>query len=310
MASEQSKIAVMQTSQSTATAEILKESSVEIQLVPDLKVLSDEISAAVAGQKADADFELFGDDDSEEDEDKERLVQERLKAYAEKKAKKPGVIAKSTVIYDVKPWDDTIDVKQIEEKVRAIEKDGLVWGTSKVVPVAYELNKLQICCVIEDEKVSTDWLEEEITANEDLVQSVDMVAFNKSIVIPHSYTIYEAVTGRKPDGWLLADSGYDHAIKGRIFIFGRKSYEQWIGMVKKIYADETFKISLPLFEQMIPQQSNSYDCGICNCLFAQSVSRDVLPDFKQQQVKEICRRILKEPLTESCLNQRKLMNLL
>uniref|UniRef100_A0A915EDK3 Translation elongation factor EF1B beta/delta subunit guanine nucleotide exchange domain-containing protein n=1 Tax=Ditylenchus dipsaci TaxID=166011 RepID=A0A915EDK3_9BILA len=36
-----------------------------------------------------------------------------------------------------------------------------------------------ICCVIEDEKVSTDWLEEEITANEDLVQSVDVVAFNK-----------------------------------------------------------------------------------------------------------------------------------
>uniref|UniRef100_A0A915CSM2 Uncharacterized protein n=1 Tax=Ditylenchus dipsaci TaxID=166011 RepID=A0A915CSM2_9BILA len=152
MASEQSKIAVMQTSESTATAEILKESSVEIQLVPDLKVLSDEISAAVAGQKTDADFEFFGDDDSEEDEDKERLVQERLKAYAEKKAKKPGVIAKSTVIYDVKPWDDTIDVKQIEEK---------------------------ICCVIEDEKVSTDWLEEEITANEDLVRSVDVVAFNK-----------------------------------------------------------------------------------------------------------------------------------
>uniref|UniRef100_A0A915DBC7 Translation elongation factor EF1B beta/delta subunit guanine nucleotide exchange domain-containing protein n=1 Tax=Ditylenchus dipsaci TaxID=166011 RepID=A0A915DBC7_9BILA len=112
MASEQSKIAV--TSESTATAEILKEGSVEIQLVPDLKVLSDEISAAVA-----------------EDEDKERLVQERLKAYADKKAKKPGVIAKSTVIYDVKPWDDTIDVKQIEEKVRAIEKDGLVWEPLK-----------------------------------------------------------------------------------------------------------------------------------------------------------------------------------
>uniref|UniRef100_A0A915D964 Uncharacterized protein n=1 Tax=Ditylenchus dipsaci TaxID=166011 RepID=A0A915D964_9BILA len=178
MVSEQSNIAV--TSESTATAEILEEGSVEIQLVPDLKVLSDEISAAVAGQKADADFELFGDDDSEEDEDKERLVQERLKAYADKKAKKPGVIAKSTVIYDVKPWTvHTIDVKQIEEKVRAIEKDGLVWGTSKVVPVAYGLNKLQIICVIEDEKVSTDWLEEEITANEDLVQSVDVVAFNK-----------------------------------------------------------------------------------------------------------------------------------
>uniref|UniRef100_A0A915D9A2 non-specific serine/threonine protein kinase n=1 Tax=Ditylenchus dipsaci TaxID=166011 RepID=A0A915D9A2_9BILA len=157
MASEQSKIAVMQTSESTATAEILKESSVEIQLVPDLKVLSDEISAAVAGQKADADFELFGDDDSEEDEDKERLIQERLKPMLKRK---PRSRVSSP---------NTIDVKQIEEKMRAIEKDGLVWGTSK------------ICCVIEDEKVSTDWLEEEITANEDLVQSVDVVAFNKPL---------------------------------------------------------------------------------------------------------------------------------
>uniref|UniRef100_A0A915DF38 Translation elongation factor EF1B beta/delta subunit guanine nucleotide exchange domain-containing protein n=1 Tax=Ditylenchus dipsaci TaxID=166011 RepID=A0A915DF38_9BILA len=40
-------------------------------------------------------------------------------------------------------------------------------------------NGIHICCVIEDEKVSTDWLEEGITANEDLVQSVDVVAFNK-----------------------------------------------------------------------------------------------------------------------------------
>uniref|UniRef100_A0A915EFI4 Uncharacterized protein n=1 Tax=Ditylenchus dipsaci TaxID=166011 RepID=A0A915EFI4_9BILA len=85
MASEQSKIAVMQTSESTATAEILKESSVEIQLVPVLKVLSDEISAAVAGQKADADFELFGVDDSEEDEDKERLFRSASRPMLKRK---------------------------------------------------------------------------------------------------------------------------------------------------------------------------------------------------------------------------------
>jgi translation elongation factor EF-1beta len=33
--------------------------------------------------------------------------------------------------------------------------------------------------VIEDAKVSTDALEEEITGFEDLVQSIDIVAFNK-----------------------------------------------------------------------------------------------------------------------------------
>ncbi len=34
-------------------------------------------------------------------------------------------------------------------------------------------------CVVEDDKVSTDMLEEKITDFEDLVQSVDIVAFNK-----------------------------------------------------------------------------------------------------------------------------------
>uniref|UniRef100_A0A914HJ56 Translation elongation factor EF1B beta/delta subunit guanine nucleotide exchange domain-containing protein n=1 Tax=Globodera rostochiensis TaxID=31243 RepID=A0A914HJ56_GLORO len=46
-------------------------------------------------------------------------------------------LAKSNEIYDVKPWDDTIDIKDIEEKVRFIKCDGLVWGASKILPVAY-----------------------------------------------------------------------------------------------------------------------------------------------------------------------------
>lgn len=135
-------------------------------------------SASATAPAADDDFDLFGEE-SEDDAEKERITQERLKAYAEKKAKKPGPIAKSNVIYDVKPWDDTIDVKDIEAKVREIKTDGLVWGSSKILPVAFGVNKLQICCVIEDEKVSTDWLEEEINGFQDLVQSVDVVAFNK-----------------------------------------------------------------------------------------------------------------------------------
>jgi translation elongation factor EF-1beta len=31
--------------------------------------------------------------------------------------------------------------------------DGLLWGTSKLVPVAFGVKKLQITCVIEDDKV-------------------------------------------------------------------------------------------------------------------------------------------------------------
>lgn len=40
---------------------------------------------------------------------------------------------------------------------------------AKLVPIGYGIKKLQINCVIEDDKISTDFLEEEITGIEDLV---------------------------------------------------------------------------------------------------------------------------------------------
>jgi len=80
---------------------------------------------------------------------------------------------------DCKPWDDETNMKELEEKVRSIAMDGLVWGQSKLVPVAYGLKKLQIGCVIEDDKVSTEILEEKILEFEDHCQSVDIAAFNK-----------------------------------------------------------------------------------------------------------------------------------
>ena len=82
----------------------------------------------------------------------------------------------------------------LEAEVRKIETDGLLWGAAKLVPVGYGIKKLQICCVVEDDKVGTDFLEEEICALEDYVsislsnqnpdfifqvQSVDVAAFNK-----------------------------------------------------------------------------------------------------------------------------------
>jgi hypothetical protein len=46
---------------------------------------------------------LFGSDDEEESAEAKRIKEERLAAYAAKKAKKPGPIAKSSIILDVKP---------------------------------------------------------------------------------------------------------------------------------------------------------------------------------------------------------------
>nr|XP_020492914.1 elongation factor 1-delta isoform X2 [Labrus bergylta] len=124
----------------------------------------------------DDDIDLFG---SDEDEEAEKIKEQRLKEYAERKAKKPSIIAKSSILLDVKPWDDETDMAKLEECVRSIKADGLLWGMSKLVPVGYGIKKLQIACVVEDDKVGTDILEEEITKFEDYIQSVDVAAFNK-----------------------------------------------------------------------------------------------------------------------------------
>jgi len=155
------------------------------QLNGGAKVCAKPAAAAAAAPKAEAknddeDIDLFGSSDEEVDEEKERIKQERLKAYADKKAKKPGPIAKSSVILDVKPWDDETDLEEMERHVRSIEKEGLVWGGGKMIPLAYGIKKLQIICVIEDDKVSVDDLIETITDQfADHVQSVDIAAFNK-----------------------------------------------------------------------------------------------------------------------------------
>lgn len=67
-------------------------------------------------------------------------------------------------------------MKALEASVRSIEKDGLVWGTSKLVPVGYGVNKLHISLVVEDEKISLQDLEDEIAGFEDYVQSTDIVS--------------------------------------------------------------------------------------------------------------------------------------
>uniref|UniRef100_A0A4W4DXA3 Translation elongation factor EF1B beta/delta subunit guanine nucleotide exchange domain-containing protein n=1 Tax=Electrophorus electricus TaxID=8005 RepID=A0A4W4DXA3_ELEEL len=128
-------------------------------------------------EEEDDDVDLFASD--EEDEEAERIKAQRVQEYTARKATKPALIAKSSILLDVKPWDDETDMAKLEECVRSVQMDGLLWGASKLVPVGYGIKKLQISCVVEDDKVGTDILEEEITKFEDYVQSVDVAAFNK-----------------------------------------------------------------------------------------------------------------------------------
>ena len=84
---------------------------------------------------------------------------QRLAEYRAKKAcQGPGPAAKSSVLIDVKPWDNETDLAEMERQVRAIQMDGLFVGGSQLVPIGYGIQKLQINCVVEDDKVGTDML--------------------------------------------------------------------------------------------------------------------------------------------------------
>lgn len=64
---------------------------------------------------------------------------ERIAAYNARKSakeeKKGKVIAKSNIILDIKPWDDETPLDKLEECVRSVTMDGLLWGTGKFVAV-------------------------------------------------------------------------------------------------------------------------------------------------------------------------------
>ncbi|KAF8229428.1 elongation factor 1 beta/delta chain [Tricholoma matsutake] len=136
-------------------------------------------SAEAPAAAADEDeVDLFGSDE-EEDAEIERMKAERVAEYNARKANKAKTIAKSVVTLDVKPWDDETDMKALEDCVRSIEQDGLLWGASKLVPIGFGIKKLQMTLVIEDEKVSLDDLQEKIAEFEDYVQSSDVAAMQK-----------------------------------------------------------------------------------------------------------------------------------
>jgi elongation factor 1-beta len=136
--------------------------------------------AAAAEEEDDDDVDLFGSDDEDVDEAAEKLKQQRLAEYAAKKAAKgPKPAAKSIVTLDVKPWDDETNLDELLANVKAIEMDGLVWGGHQFIAIGFGIKKLQINCVIEDDKVSMDDLQEAIAEDEDHVQSSDVAAMQK-----------------------------------------------------------------------------------------------------------------------------------
>lgn len=135
-----------------------------------------EAQAPAAEEEDDDDVDLFG----EETEDEKKAAEER--AAAAKASGKKKESGKSSVLLDVKPWDDETDMAKLEEAVRSVQMEGLLWGASKLVPVGYGIKKLQIMMTIVDDLVSVDTLIEDYLCAEpvnEYVQSCDIVAFNK-----------------------------------------------------------------------------------------------------------------------------------
>lgn len=133
--------------------------------------------------------DLWGDDDDDEEaeEENEKRLAAIAEAHRQKKiaaGKLKVVINMSKVILDVKPWDDTTDMKALETAVRSIKHEtnpkAIEWQAGQLEDIGYGIKKLRIMVQVIDDEVSVDDdIVEKITEFEDYVQSCDIFAFNK-----------------------------------------------------------------------------------------------------------------------------------
>jgi len=125
-------------------------------------------------KKAEDEVNLWDDDPEEDAKHEAELEIIRKEAEERRGGPKKQVTAKSSVILDVKPWDDTTDLKAMEACVRSLAMEGLTWGASKFEEVAFTIKKLQIICTIIDDLVSVEDLIEQIGLMfKDLLQFID-----------------------------------------------------------------------------------------------------------------------------------------
>ncbi|CAK60046.1 unnamed protein product (macronuclear) [Paramecium tetraurelia] len=135
-------------------------------------------------KKAEDDVDLFGDDDVDpEAEKKAKALAEQKKQEALAKKNKPKPVAKTIVIFEVKIFEATDQalLESTAKKVKeTINPDGLTWGKEvKFEEIAYGAKKIVMSMIIEDDKILTDDVFDQITAWEDDVSSVDIVSMQK-----------------------------------------------------------------------------------------------------------------------------------
>ena len=162
---------------------------------PETEPEPEPASDPLTGRRAEAAAalwrdELWGDDD--DDVRAEAANEERLEAIAEAHRQKllaegtfKEVVGMSKVVLDIKPWDDSTDMAELEKLVRAIAHPtngaAIAWQASQLEDIGYGIKKLRIVVQVVDDDVSVDDdLVEVIAGMEDHVQSCDIFAFNKA----------------------------------------------------------------------------------------------------------------------------------
>ena len=154
----------------------VKETAQPVQATPKPAPAKPVPAKPAEVKKDEDDFDPFAEGNDEDAAAAEAL---KAKAAEAKKAKAPP-IAKSIIVWEVKPWGEDTDLDALAQKILGITMDGLSWKTEfKKEPIAYGVFKIVIGAVVEDAKVSTDLVEEKIMEFEDDVQSIDIQSFNK-----------------------------------------------------------------------------------------------------------------------------------
>merc|ERR1712176_1064460 len=127
------------------------------------------------------DFDVFGDDDDEEEAPKESRAEmlARLKKEAEERTAKKEAKQRTLVSIEIKPWSVEQDLMVLWKKVtETVKQDGLKWGEScNLADVAFGIKKIQTTFVMGVNNSSDDVVEA-IEAMEDEVQSCEVTSMN------------------------------------------------------------------------------------------------------------------------------------
>ncbi|RID67349.1 hypothetical protein BRARA_D02433 [Brassica rapa] len=102
-------------------------------------------------------------DDDYNDQDVDLIGEEAEERPASLIASTTKKISWESIVIVVMPEDDETDMNKLEEQVRSIQMEGLVWGASKVVSVGYGVKLLRI--------IGTVPLDEEIDVFESIVET-------------------------------------------------------------------------------------------------------------------------------------------